>query len=186
MTRLGPTPASPTILRGVPDIHVADRLRDQAERYLERRRSQDRAFAAVLEPVARGRELPETAHDGSVYYLEHVLEHVVFPLMRSVSDPSSDLPTGVLILLLNGMDGSTTTQVVSGIQGMYRAWTELVPAGTIRRPTALALLPSLTTHSRTSFFSGRPVNGGQDAEKAEFIGRRRKGRLRRSVTVPQG
>ncbi|MGO1184378.1 MAG: BREX-2 system phosphatase PglZ [Micrococcaceae bacterium] len=157
-----------TILRGVPDIHVADRLRDQAERYLERRRSQDRAFAAVLEPVARGRELPETAHDGSVYYLEHVLEHVVFPLVRSVSGPSSDLPTGVLILLLDGMDGSTATQVVSGIQGMYRAWTELVPAGTTRRPTALALLPSLTTHSRTSFFSGRPVNGGQDAEKAGF------------------
>ncbi|SFV21878.1 BREX-2 system phosphatase PglZ [Micrococcus terreus] len=157
-----------TILRGVPDAHVAGRLRGLAESFLERRRVQDRAFAAVLEPIARGQDLPGPAHPGTIRYLEHVLEQDLLPLARTVAQESSPQPGGLLILLLDGMDGATATQVVAGIQGIHRTWTELVPAGTAHRATALALLPTLTTHSRTSFFAGRAMSGGQDAERAGF------------------
>lgn len=154
-----------TILRGIPDTHVAERVRDLTARFLERRRTQDRAFAGVLGPIARGRDLPSSGHRGSIRYLERVLEEDVLPLARSIMQGSPGQSGGVLVLLLDGMDASTATQVVAGIQGTQRTWTELVPAGTNRRATALALLPSLTTHSRTSFFAGRAVTGGQDTEK---------------------
>lgn len=155
-----------TILRGVPDPHVAERLRDLADRYLERRRTQDRAFAGVLDPIARGTDLHSPDGRTSIFYLEQALDQFVLPLARSVTKQAPEQGGGVLVLLLDGMDASTATQIVTGIQSTHRTWTELVPVGSSRRTIALALLPSLTTHSRTSFFAGRPTSGGQETEKA--------------------
>src|SRR5699024_5265393 len=43
-----------------------------------------------------------------------------------------------------------------------------VPEGTTRRASALAVLPTLTTNSRTSFFCGKLTSGGQPQERAGF------------------
>lgn len=175
-----------TILRGVPDTHVADKLRDLAAVYLERRRTQDRAFAAVLGPVAQGRDLSAGGHRGAIRYLEQVLEHDILPLTRSVHHRASERSGGVLVVLLDGMDASTATQIAGGIQRTRRAWTELVPAGTTVRGAALALLPSLTTHSRSSFFAGRPMSGGQDVEKSGLAAAAERAGLPEPVLLHKG
>lgn len=175
-----------TMLRGVADTHVAEKLRDVAARFLERRRTQDRAFAAVLESVAQGRDLSGNGRRGTLRYLEEILEHDVLPLTRSVHHRESERSGGVLVVILDGMDASTATQIIGGIQRTRRAWTELVPAGATRRGAALALLPSLTTHSRTSFFAGRPVSGGQDVEKSGLAAAVRKAGLPAPVLFHKG
>lgn len=148
--------------QGSDDPEIATTLEALAERLLERRRALDRAFAQDLAPLAQGEPLPAS---GDVHYMEDVLGRVGLPLARSTPVAHSPRRGGVLVLLVDGMSAAAATDLTRSILDVSDAWREIVPAGTPERATALALLPSLTTHSRTSFFAGAPVSGGQQQER---------------------
>ncbi|MEX5296110.1 BREX-2 system phosphatase PglZ [Kocuria sp. CPCC 205268] len=151
-----------TAARGVDAPDLAVGLEAVVGRALELRRGHDREFARALadEGTATGRPLRGAAQgDGTVWRIEELAHEVIAPIAR-------EEPT--LVLLLDGMSTGAATQVLDSVLQGGAQWTELVPAGTTRRASALAVLPSLTEHSRTSFFSGRPVTGGQSEERAGF------------------
>lgn len=147
-----------TVERGVADEELALALGQQAERVLTRRRELDHAFADAIAPVASGHDMP-TSDDGTVMYLEQVLSDVAVPIAREKP---------LLVLLLDGMGAASGAQVVHDLVADDGSWTELLPAAARGRGTALAVLPSLTEHSRTSFFAGRLLSGGQSQERTEF------------------
>ena len=149
------------LLQGSDDPEIAAALDRLAQQVLARRRALDRAFAQDLAPLARGDALPA----GDVYYLEQVLENVGLPLARPTSAHPGARHRGVLVLLIDGMSAASATDLTRSILDVTDTWREIVPVEAPRRATALALLPSLTTHSRTSFFTGGTGSGGQQQER---------------------
>ncbi|MGP5714508.1 BREX-2 system phosphatase PglZ [Brachybacterium tyrofermentans] len=132
-----------------------------AGQVLARRRDLDRAFAQDLAPLAQGETLPE----GDVHYLENVLAHTGVQLAHGASTGSGVRQSGVLVLLVDGMSAASATDLTRSILDANDSWREIVPINAPRRATAVALLPSLTTHSRTSFFAGSHQTGGQQQER---------------------
>lgn len=149
------------LLQGSDDPEIAASLDRLTQRVLARRRELDRAFAQDLAPLADGDALPA----GDVHYLEDVLASVGLPLARPSSLHSGSLPSGVLVLLIDGMSAASATDLTRSILDVTDTWREIVPVKEPRRATAIALLPSLTTHSRTSFFAGTRGTGGQQQER---------------------
>jgi hypothetical protein len=89
--------------------------------------------------------------------VEHVLDRVVAPVARA---------TPILVVVLDGV----SLAVLRGLLGDLEreGWVERRPAAMTGRPVALAVLPSLTTLSRSSLLSGRLVSGGQAEESSGF------------------
>lgn len=148
------------LLHGADDPEIAAGLRSLADAVLERRRALDRAFARDLAPLAQGETLP----GDRVRYLEEVLPAIGLHLARTSHAAQDSRRGGLLVLLLDGMSAAAAADLVTSIVGASDAWREILPHGQRRRSAALALLPSLTAHSRTSFFAGRPLTGGQAQE----------------------
>ena len=150
------------LLQGADDPEIASGLSRLAEQVLNRRRELDRAFAADLTPLAHGQTLP----DGEdVHYLEDVLPGMAMPLARSTPTTDSPRRGGALVLLVDGMSAAAATDLADSILDVTDRWREITPRTARHRATALALLPTLTEHSRTSFFTGRPVSGAQQQER---------------------
>jgi hypothetical protein len=89
--------------------------------------------------------------------VEHVLDRVVAPVARA---------TPILVVVLDGV----SLAVLRGLLGDLEreGWIERRPAAMTGRPVALAVLPSLTTLSRSSLLSGRLASGGQAEESSGF------------------
>lgn len=171
------------LLQGADDPEIASGLSRLAEQVLDKRRDLDRAFAADLAPLAHGEPLP----DGKdVHYLEDVLPGMAMPLARAT--PATDSPRrgGALVLLVDGMSAAATTDLAGSILDVADRWREIIPRTARHRATALALLPTLTEHSRTSFFTGHPVSGAQQQEREGIAALARSAGLARTALFHKG
>lgn len=118
----------------------------------ERRAPHDEEFAPALAAATRQDDL------GDVLGLEHLLPRVVFPLVQQ--DP-------VLLLVCDGMSAAVAAEVVlSATAAAGAGWVELLAPGQQRRTGAVAVLPTLTEHSRTSMLCGDIRTGDQQTEQA--------------------
>lgn len=152
---------------GVDSVELASGLSAVVNRALTRRKEHDRAFAAALsaEGVVGRQPLPQGHdRDGEVWFIEDLAREVIAPIARQ---------RPAMVVLIDGMSTGAATQVLMSATDSTSSWTELVPKGTTRRASALAVLPTLTEHSRTSFFTGKLTTGGQGEERTGFneIGR---------------
>lgn len=148
--------------KGVDIPELALGLSEVTTEALRRRQEHDRAFAAALavEGTSSDSELRgASSQNGMVWRIEELAQNVVAPIART-------RPT--LVLLVDGMSTGIATQILLDLVERSEDWTELVPEGTSRRASALAVLPTLTTNSRTSFFCGELISGGQPQERAGF------------------
>lgn len=149
---------------GAEDPILAPALTELVSRVTERRARLDTAFAADLAHIARGDALPApTADERPLLYLEDVLTRQTIPLAQAASGTSRP---GVLVLLIDGMSTAASLTITESLLAEGSPWLEIAPATGPRRSAALALLPSLTRYSRTSFFTGAPTQGGQSEERS--------------------
>lgn len=179
-----------TLAKGVPaELGISADIDALHDRVLARRAELDRAFADRIVPITDGRPLPQDG-SGAVVYLEDVLASIAVPLARAPRPDRADgaavltgaieggsgrnAPRGALLLLLDGMSASAAVGIMRSLVAADDAWREIGPETSPYRGTALALLPTLTTHSRTSFFTGEPVTGAAAQESAgiEALARR--------------
>lgn len=115
----------------------------------------DRVFAAEASVAGATRTLT-----GSTLLVEDVLDKIVRPLLVTEGHLHP-----VLLLVLDGMSTAAANQLLSSIrQTYYGRWHEMATEDE-NLATALAIYPTVTTKSRASLLSGRPVTGGQDVEK---------------------
>lgn len=136
---------------GVGDNELAGGLIGVLASVRIRRSAHDRPYALALADDLR-------SDRGAVPGLEDLLPSLVLPLATR---------TPVLLLVCDGMSAAVAAEVVSSVTGLVgEGWVELLPADHARRTTALAVLPSLTEHSRASLLSGRITSGGQDSERS--------------------
>ena len=87
--------------------------------------------------------------------VEDLVRRIVLPM-------AAHLP--VLLAVVDGMSVGVATEITEGLA--TDGWVEHLPAGAARRGAALAALPSVTSVSRTSLFTGALRKGDQTAEKA--------------------
>jgi hypothetical protein len=121
----------------------------------ERREAHDREFAGALAAHVGG-----TAASSDVRHLEDVLAQVAIRLAGV---------TPVLLVVADGMSVAVSTEVIRSATETGHGWFEaLLPDEDDRRAVALAVLPTLTEHSRCSLLSGRLASGGQDEEHKGF------------------
>lgn len=152
---------------GADTQQLATGLSSVVSKALERRQEHGRAFGRALATEGTsttGQLTGAQSPDGWVWRIEDLAEEVIAPIVR-------ESPT--LVILIDGMSTGTATQVLDSVTGGPGKWTEMVPTGSQRRASALAVLPTLTEHSRTSFFCGKVTSGGQSHERTGFdqIGR---------------
>ncbi|MGH3373439.1 MAG: BREX-2 system phosphatase PglZ [Actinoallomurus sp.] len=88
--------------------------------------------------------------------VEEVLAQVAVPL-AAVRAP--------LIVVVDGMSSAVATEL--GEQFTRRGWTEATAVSGGRR-AAVSMIPSVTTISRASLLSGKPISGGQTLEAEGF------------------
>ena len=118
---------------------------------MARRREHDLQFAALLaSATAREAEL-----DG-VLPLEQFVAKTVRPLSQQ---------TPVLLVVVDGMSAAVACELADNCMSL--GWQEMVPVGA-SRAAALAVLPTVTTHSRTSLFAGELTTGTQADERRLF------------------
>ncbi len=146
---------------GVGDDELAPALKAVFQAAAERRRHEERAFAAALaqataaqSPVDRTTGVPSA--DGTIWYLEHVLPDVVIPLAKRAP---------VFLLVMDGVSVASATELISDATDSL-GWVEAALPGTpgVRRTAGLAVLPSLTRVSRASLLCGRIADGEQAVE----------------------
>lgn len=140
---------------GVGDIRLGSALGAVLAAVRDRRDTHDREFAAALAAHTCG-----TAVSPAVRHLEDVLITTVLPLAAV---------TPVLLVVADGMSVAVSTEVIrSATESGPQGWLEALLPGEDRRAAALAVLPTITEHSRCSLLSGRLASGGQDRERAGF------------------
>ncbi|MEX2292096.1 MAG: BREX-2 system phosphatase PglZ [Mycobacteriales bacterium] len=138
---------------GVGEAGLADSLGRVCTLAQTRRAAHDRAFAVALAREGAQAEPP-------VPGLERLLPDVVLPLARR---------TPVLLLVLDGMSCAVAAEIVGDVAGATaQDWVEALAEASPGRAAALAVLPTLTTHSRTSLLTGGLRSGAQDAERAGY------------------
>lgn len=135
---------------GDTDRGLAQAYRAVAHAVQQARREQDLAAAQSL----TGELVPE----GTVLPVESLLKELVVPLT---------VHARVLLVVLDGMSANTAIEL--GAELSAKPWTELVPESTLKRGSALAVLPTVTQYSRTSLFAGELIAGSQQTEKARFL-----------------
>lgn len=121
-----------------------------------RRRASDRRFALAL--AEHTRSDPSRTAAGAVPLVEDVLAAIVLPLAKRA-------PT--LLLVVDGMSVAVATEVVADVTGSG-AWVEALLDGQTQRGAVLAVLPTLTTLSRTSLLCGELATGGQHDEQRGY------------------
>lgn len=134
----------------IPEVAaVYARLRDAA---LGHREDENRSFAASL------KDWNEAGGLGiDPLPVERVLEMIVAPLARQQP---------VLLLVLDGLSFPVWRELGETLPGL--GWSEFCPAGRTAPPTAVAVLPSVTTVSRASLLCGRLTQGDQTVERVGF------------------
>lgn len=136
---------------GVADPDLGAALSQVLAAVRVRRAGHDLPFAAAL-----AGDLRDDA--GAVPGLEDLLADVVLPLAKT---------TPVLVLVCDGMSVAVAAEVAASITGLIsEGWVEVLPAPQVRRAVRLAVLPSLTEHSRTSLLCGRITSGDQSTERS--------------------
>lgn len=128
--------------------------RQMAERARQALAAGDRAFAAEASVAGASRDLT-----GSTLLVEDVLDRVVRPLLVNDGELQP-----VLLLVADGMSTAAANHLLTSVHGVYYGrWHNMVTEDETLA-TALAIYPTVTTKSRSSLLSGRPVTGGQDVE----------------------
>lgn len=122
-------------------------------RAAETQRAADESFAAAL---AEWSKSVPTA-DARIVPVEDLLETVVAPVAK-------DAP--VLLVICDGMGLSVSHQLVNDLRA--EGWAPASPAGADPWPVGVAVLPTVTTASRTSLFAGRVLAGAQPEERSGF------------------
>lgn len=148
---------------GVDDVHLSEALRQVVEASLARRDREERAFAASLAAY--------TAHDSgsgseplsgagtTAWPLESLLPRAVIPMAKRAP---------VLLLVMDGMSAAAANEILNDAVDRL-GWVEAaMPQAGLERTPALAVLPSLTSVSRTSLLCGRLTRGEQAAEIAGY------------------
>lgn len=147
---------------GVDDPALGSALRSVVTAAQERRRTEEREFAAALKLATEqdagaddGRIAQES---GPVRLLERLLPDVIIPLAKQAP---------VLLLVMDGMSGAAATEILDdAIDNL--GWVEAALPGASRRTAALAVLPTLTKVSRASLLSGHLTTGEQSVERAGY------------------
>ena len=140
------------VAAGSNDPLVARAYAAVCERVLARRQGHDRAFAALL-AEATSRE----AAAAGVALIEDLVNETVRPLARKQP---------VLLVVVDGMSAPVATELADGAAAL--GWREVIPGDAEERQTVLAVLPTVTTFSRTSLLTGRLTSGTQVDEKRAF------------------
>ncbi len=148
---------------GVDDAPLSEALRHVVEAALARRDREERAFAAVLAAHAAADSGDGTVllpgDSGPVWPLESLLPHAVIPMAKRAP---------VLLLVMDGMSAASANEILQDA-GERLGWVEAaMPNGGLQRTPALAVLPSLTSVSRTSLLCGRLTRGEQAAEVSGY------------------
>ncbi|WP_034267102.1 BREX-2 system phosphatase PglZ [Actinospica robiniae] len=135
----------------------------------DRRRAIDREFATRLaEYTADG------SMSGEELTVESFARRVLAPVVKSAKADQPESATPLLFLLLDGMSGAVATGLARHLR---RQWIEYdpvpVPTGQAsgshpRRHAMFAALPTLTSVSRGSLFSGSLADIRQDEERRRF------------------
>lgn len=141
---VGDGEAEPALAQAYRTVHDAAR---------RRRALLDEAFAARLEPWAQH---ATAGQPEETLPIEDVLRKVALKLAEKRPP---------LVLVLDGMSSAVAAQLGEELTGAGR-WSEL--SGDGRRAAAVAMIPSVTVISRATLLCGRPVSGGQNAEKEGF------------------
>lgn len=139
--------AAAVLWDGAEDDAVAAAYRSLLSLVAPLRSFRDRVAADQLAEATARDEAPAGA-----VLVERVLGDLVWPTEARV-----------LVLLLDGMSVPVAWELADDLVGL--GWSELVPDAGARVPV-LAALPTVTTVSRTAFFTGELVQGGQAAEVA--------------------
>jgi hypothetical protein len=121
---------------------------------VEARDRLDAAFATRLAAWAPGSSAP-----AELLLIEQVLDNVGAPLAGSGSAPP-------LVIVVDGMSAAVAAQLAEQIRA-YPGLAEVVRSVS-GREGAVAVIPSVTTVSRTSLLCGRLAEGGADTERAGF------------------
>ncbi|MDN4612314.1 BREX-2 system phosphatase PglZ [Arthrobacter burdickii] len=149
-----------TAAQGTDDAALARAIEKTVVKAQERRTAHDRQFARCLAAATdlSGSSLGNS-DNGAVWLIEDIVPKVAAKLAQQH-------PT--LLLVLDGMSTGVATQVVRSILARPDGWAEIIAQGTSQRACGLAVLPTLTEHSRTSLLSGKLVSGSQPQEQAGF------------------
>lgn len=146
--------------QGTDEAGLARAIESTVVRAQQRRAQHNREFARQLAAATASGSAPDgNAGSGAVWLIEDILPKVVTKLARQ-------RPT--LMLVLDGMSTGVATQIMSSVLARPDGWAEVVVRGTNRRACGLAVLPTLTEHSRTSLLTGKLQSGGQSEERAGF------------------
>lgn len=144
--------AAAAVWDGSSDPQIADTYRQLLDRVRLRREHYDALAASLLlAQVSSGEPL------AGCVPVEDLLARVVLP---------ASAHRRTLLIVIDGMSARVATQVAE--DAALRGWVEWVPADSERRTAALAALPSMTTFSRTSLFSGALLAGVAADEKRTF------------------
>lgn len=144
--------ASAEVWSGTTHAPLAQAYRALWQQVASRRREHDRRFGELLAQA--------TSHDllpAETLPIESLVTRLLEPLRTS---------TPVLLVVVDGMSTSVATQLTDDC--LVRGWHELVPETDRQRTAALAVLPTMTTYSRTSLFAGELRSGTQVDEKRLF------------------
>lgn len=145
---------------GVDDTQMSAALRHVVEAALARRDREERAFATALAAYTAndsGDGSKALATEGGVVWpLESLLPQAVIPMAKEAP---------VLLLVMDGMSAATANEILQDSVGRL-GWVEAAmrKGDGVQRTAALAVLPSLTSVSRTSLLCGRLTTGEQNAE----------------------
>lgn len=142
-----------TILRfGGGDSTLDEALRHLVADADERRGRQEVRFGELLAAWS-----PHAQTHADLLGVEDLLAMFVAPLASQRS---------VLVLVMDGMSHRVADELLE--DAVRSGWTELRREGRPRRAFALAALPSITTYSRASLFSGRLLRGLAAEETTAF------------------
>jgi hypothetical protein len=114
-------------------------------------------FSAALAEWSKSAPTP----DSRIVVVEDLLDTVVAPVAR-------DAP--VMLVVCDGMGLSVSHQLIADLRD--DGWAPAGPAGSGRWPVGVAVLPTVTSASRTSLLTGRLGDGGQAQERVGFAGHR--------------
>lgn len=146
---------------GASDVELSTALAAVVGEARVQRAAGDRTFAVELARITEIGDGQAGALSGSgdpVIPLEHVLREVIAPLATT---------TPALLIVLDGMTARVAAEIVEDTLAEGRGWVEALPSGVHARLAGLAVLPTLTEHSRTSLLCCRLVSGTQQTEKKE-------------------
>lgn len=142
----------------------------------EKRRTHDRTFAQLLAASTstdEGHSAGHLAGEGdAVWHLERLLPAIVIPLARK---------TKTLLLVLDGMSAASAAELTQNVLRRNEGWVEAIPVSSQKRGAAVAVLPTLTTLSRASLFSGELTTGGQAREQSGFAAVAKTGGIAQAV-----